>query len=279
MDSDGVFNSRNPFSNNKPDYSIAHVERQSRRVAQQEGFVLRGFQPPRHPGQLRHRGAVFRSHRPSRSPPSTRRCCRLPPSPLSRRAWITSFSTNNTLTVRLEERMNSRDNAGLGGTSLPAPYSNLAYNTTGDGQNVMVTETAVLNAQGGQRDALPVLPQLHRLSRQPDSADQRGGSVRHRRQRRGRYTRSQPALRAAEQHLDLARRPHHSFRRARAPRQRPEQPARRVSTERSRSWAAWSRVLDAANQVVTDANGNRVTVEPDVAAAIRAQRAVARRPG
>ncbi len=60
-DSDGVFNSRNPFSNNKPDFSIAHVERQPGRIAQQEGVVLHGFQPPRRAGQLDHRGAVFRS--------------------------------------------------------------------------------------------------------------------------------------------------------------------------------------------------------------------------
>src|SRR5262249_55872205 len=56
-----------------------------------------------------------------------------------------ALSTNNTLTVRVEERLNSRDNSGIGGTRLPAPYSNLAYDTTGNGQNVMVTETAILN--------------------------------------------------------------------------------------------------------------------------------------
>jgi hypothetical protein len=56
-----------------------------------------------------------------------------------------ALSTNNTLTVRFEERFNSRDNTGIGGTRLPAPYSNLAYNTSGDNQNVMVTETSILN--------------------------------------------------------------------------------------------------------------------------------------
>ena len=61
------------------------------------------------------------------------------------------LSKNNTLTVRVEERFNSRDNAGFGQTSLPpslttGPFGNaLAYNTTGNNQNVMVTETSILN--------------------------------------------------------------------------------------------------------------------------------------
>ena len=57
------------------------------------------------------------------------------------------LNTNNTLTVRFEERMTSLDNAGLGGYRLPPPYSSLAYNTTGNSQNLMITETAVLNAR------------------------------------------------------------------------------------------------------------------------------------
>ncbi len=55
------------------------------------------------------------------------------------------LSTNNTLTVRFEERMSYLNNAGLGGYHLPSPYSELAYDTTGDAQNLMITETAVLN--------------------------------------------------------------------------------------------------------------------------------------
>lgn len=57
------------------------------------------------------------------------------------------LSTNNTLTVRFEQRMNERDNNGLGRYYLPPPYSQLAYNTTSNAQNFMLTETAVLNAQ------------------------------------------------------------------------------------------------------------------------------------
>jgi hypothetical protein len=56
------------------------------------------------------------------------------------------LSTNNTLTVRLEERLNERDNQGLGHTELPPPYNHDgAYNITGNAQNLMVTETAILN--------------------------------------------------------------------------------------------------------------------------------------
>ena len=61
------------------------------------------------------------------------------------------LTKNNTLTVRMEERFNSRDNAGFGSTSLPpgittGPFANArGYNTTGNNQNVMVTETAILN--------------------------------------------------------------------------------------------------------------------------------------
>ena len=43
--------------------------------------------------------------------------------------------------------MNSSENAGVGGTRLPAPYSQLAYNTTGNGQNVMVTESSILSSK------------------------------------------------------------------------------------------------------------------------------------
>ncbi|MGO9258189.1 MAG: hypothetical protein ACLQU1_18025 [Bryobacteraceae bacterium] len=57
------------------------------------------------------------------------------------------LSTNNTLTARFEERMSSSDNAGLGGYRLPSPYSTLAYDNSGDAQNLMLTETAVLNAR------------------------------------------------------------------------------------------------------------------------------------
>ena len=62
------------------------------------------------------------------------------------------MGTNNTLTVRFEDRFGSRDNAGLGGTKLPPgfqtspliPPSQFAYNTNNSNQNLMVTETNVI---------------------------------------------------------------------------------------------------------------------------------------
>ena len=61
------------------------------------------------------------------------------------------LSTNNTLIVRFEERLGERDNQGLGHNVLPPgftvpPFTNSsAYNVTSDAQNLMVTETAILN--------------------------------------------------------------------------------------------------------------------------------------
>ena len=55
------------------------------------------------------------------------------------------INANNTLSARVEERTSSFDNAGLGGYRLPPPYAALNYNTSGDAQNVMITETAILN--------------------------------------------------------------------------------------------------------------------------------------
>ncbi len=64
------------------------------------------------------------------------------------------IGANNTLTVRFEDRWGSRNNAGLGGTKLPPgffvdpashlPGSEFAYNTNNNNQNLMVTETNVL---------------------------------------------------------------------------------------------------------------------------------------
>ncbi|HUB83571.1 MAG TPA: carboxypeptidase regulatory-like domain-containing protein [Bryobacteraceae bacterium] len=68
-----------------------------------------------------------------------------------------AISDKNTLTVRFEERINSGDNQGLGSRALPPGYSvslpgyadlfpsDLAYNTTGNAQNLMVTETSILS--------------------------------------------------------------------------------------------------------------------------------------
>ena len=61
------------------------------------------------------------------------------------------LTTNNTLTVRFSESLNERDNQGLGRNVLPPGYSvpffpnASAYNSNGSFQNLMVTETSILN--------------------------------------------------------------------------------------------------------------------------------------
>jgi hypothetical protein len=55
------------------------------------------------------------------------------------------LSTNNTLVARFEYGWNSRENQGVGLHSLPAPYADTAYNSTGNNQNLMLTETWIVN--------------------------------------------------------------------------------------------------------------------------------------
>ena len=63
-----------------------------------------------------------------------------------------AITDKHTLTVRMEERFNSADNQGLGHSALPPGYSvpgfpnDMAYNSSGNGQNLMVTETSVLTS-------------------------------------------------------------------------------------------------------------------------------------
>jgi len=144
MDSDGIFNSRNPFSTNKPDYSMRMWSGNvggslgkkasffvdfNRRDVQNNSIIVAQYFDAKTLAESSINSAV------------------LSPSAFTIIAprFDYALSTNNTLTVRVEERLNSSENAGVGATKLPAPYSNLAYNTTGDGQNVMVTETSILN--------------------------------------------------------------------------------------------------------------------------------------
>ncbi len=143
MDGDSVFNSRNPFSNNKPDFSTrmwsgnigGSLSKKAsffmdfnRRDIQNNSLVVAQYFDPNTLTQSNINTSVVA--------PNTFTI-------ISPRLDY-ALSANNTLTVRVEERLNSSQNAGLGGTRLPAPYSQLAYNTTGDGQNVMVTESSIL---------------------------------------------------------------------------------------------------------------------------------------
>jgi hypothetical protein len=144
-DSNGVFNSRNPFASNKPDYS-------NRQFGGNVG------------GPLSHRASFFLDYNERDITnnaithalyfdPATFATTPINTSivtPMSNRTISPridyQLTTNNTLTARFEERLNHSDNTGLGGYRLPPPYASLAYNTSGDAQNLMLTETAILNA-------------------------------------------------------------------------------------------------------------------------------------
>ncbi len=144
-DGNGVFNSRNPFASNKPDYSNRQI---SANLS----------------GPINKRSSFFMdfNRRDITDNAITDAVYVDPATPLNIQNITTSvvtpstfttlaprfdyqLSTNNTLIVRMEERLTSHENTGLGHYNLPAPYSDLAYNTQGDGQNVMVTETSILN--------------------------------------------------------------------------------------------------------------------------------------
>jgi hypothetical protein len=143
-DSDGIFNSRNPYVNNKPDFS-------NRMWSANIG------------GPLGHKTSFFLDfNRRQITDNAIVNAVYLDPASLVQQPIQTAVVTpnyrttiaprfdyaithNNTLIVRFEEGWNSRDNAGISGRSLPPPYANEAYNTNGDQQNLMVTETSVLN--------------------------------------------------------------------------------------------------------------------------------------
>jgi hypothetical protein len=144
-DSNGVFNSRNPFVTNKPDYS-------SRMYGGNFG------------GPLGKRASFFLDfNRREIDNNAIVHATYLNPATLAQQAIDTAvltpntrttiaprldyqLSKNNTLVARLEYGWNSAENQGVGGFSLPAPYApDMGYNTSGRYLNLMLTETAVLN--------------------------------------------------------------------------------------------------------------------------------------
>jgi hypothetical protein len=145
-DGNGIFNSRNPFSNNKPDFSTrmwsgnlgGSISKKAsffldfnRRDVQNNAIVVAQYFNPQTLTQSNINTAVV-------SPNSFM---------IIAPRLDYALSTNNTLTVRVEERLNNSQNAGVGATNLPSPYSQLAYNSSGNAQNVMVTESSILSSK------------------------------------------------------------------------------------------------------------------------------------
>jgi hypothetical protein len=144
-DSNAEFDSRNPFASNKPDYSNRMFGGNlSGPIAKRASFFLDYNERDITNNAITNAiylNPVTLVAGPVNTAVVTPQLNRT----ISPRADY-QLTTNNTLTARFEERMSSLNNAGLGGYNLPAPYSSLAYNTAGDAQNLMITETAVLNA-------------------------------------------------------------------------------------------------------------------------------------
>ena len=149
-ETNGALDSRNPFESNKPDFSNRNfggnfggpINKKSsffldfqKRDIQDNAITNAFFVDPVTfiPSQITS-ALVTPNHNTTISP-----------------RLDYQLSTNHTLIVRFEQRVNERDNQGFGGKVLPPPFSvpsfpnSAAYNTTGNGQNLMVTETSILN--------------------------------------------------------------------------------------------------------------------------------------
>ena len=143
-DSEGALNSRNPISTNKPDFSsrmfTANIggplgKRASyffdfnRRQITDNALVNAIYVDPNSFLQTRIQEAVVTPNMRSSFGPR----------------FDYQLSTNNTLVARFEAGWNSRENMGVGGYRLPPPYAQAAYNSTGNNQNLMLTETWIAN--------------------------------------------------------------------------------------------------------------------------------------
>jgi hypothetical protein len=156
-DSDSVFNSRNPLETNKPPFSNRQVNGNlsgpliSKKASFSLNFNWRDIQN----NAITVADAVLPTSLLS-SPVNTAVVTPLANWQVSPRIDY-QLSTNNTLTVRVEERINNQSNNGLGRYNLPPGFtvpcsldtdcvadSDLAYATNGTQQNVQATETAVL---------------------------------------------------------------------------------------------------------------------------------------
>jgi len=146
-DSNGIFDSRNPLAANKPDYSNRMISANlGGSINRKTSFFLDFNRRDITDNSITHATYVD---------PTTLDTSLIGTSVVTPLTFTTispridyQLSTNNTLTVRFEDRFSSKDNAGLGSTNLPPPYTNdLAYNTNNNAQNLMITETSVLNAK------------------------------------------------------------------------------------------------------------------------------------
>jgi len=141
-----IFNSRNPFSTNKPDYSnVMYGGNIGGPINKRASFFL-DFNRRQVTGNalvnaiyLNPTTLVTSSLQQSVVTPNTR-------TTIAPRVDY-QLSTNHTLVARFEDGWNGSNNNGIGGYRLPPPYAQTGYNSTGDYQNLMLTETAVVNSR------------------------------------------------------------------------------------------------------------------------------------
>jgi hypothetical protein len=144
-DSNAEFDSRNPFASNKPDYSNRmYGGNVSGPLGKRASFFL-DFNERDIANNAITNAIYLNPTTLQIAPVNTAVVTPQMNRTISPRLDY-QLTTNNTLTARFEERLSSFNNAGLGGYNLPPPYSSLPYNTSGDAQNLMLTETAILNA-------------------------------------------------------------------------------------------------------------------------------------
>ncbi len=144
-DSESAFNSRNPFSDDKPDFSrrmiMANVGGPlnhktsyfidfNRRMINDNSIVDAVYLNPT--------SFVTQNIQTSVVTPNTR-------TTIAPRIDY-QVSKNNTLTGRMEYGWNEYDNRGISGISLPSPYASLGYNQTGNQFNLMLTDTQIVNS-------------------------------------------------------------------------------------------------------------------------------------
>jgi hypothetical protein len=150
-DTDSIWDSRNPFASNKPPYSNRNFGGNgggpiNHRTSFNLDFQQRDIQ----------NNAITNSFYVD---PSTFNVTHLTNSLVTPTYFTTitpridyAITDKHTLTVRFEERINSADNQGFGGNFLPPGYSvagfpnDRAYSSSGNAQNLMVTETSVLTS-------------------------------------------------------------------------------------------------------------------------------------
>ena len=150
-DTDSIWDSRNPFASNKPPYSVRNFggnvsgpinhktsfnfDVQRRNI--QNNLITNAFYVDPTTYGVTHLATslVAPTHNTTLTP-----------------RLDYAITDKHTLTVRFEERFNSADNQGYGGNVLPPGYSvasfpnDRSYDSSGNAQNLMVTETSILTS-------------------------------------------------------------------------------------------------------------------------------------